>query len=213
MHALLETGRQRFWDDVDPSERLPDCSEASRQAAANGALTDFTEATRQAVTGRRQNDSLFYRTSDEAKRRMEIARSSQARQTWEELGKNYVRAEIEKEYHAKLEEAERAEGLADCTYETRVAVTGRSFPDALMYRPWWEAQRRMEVLRETIMGHPKSESLPGAPVADVPAPGEQKQLEAPAAAAAPAEDQEESATAPNAGAPASQEAAPATADD
>jgi hypothetical protein len=86
MNALLTEGGKRFWDDVEKEEEsLDDCTAASHLVAASGELTDVTTRTRLAVTGRANNDHLFYRSAEEAKRRMEIARDRKPQLSIDEL--------------------------------------------------------------------------------------------------------------------------------
>lgn len=146
MNALLNEGSKRFWDDLEREGQtaLQDCTDASKAAAATGALTDVTAKTRAVVTGRSNNEHLFYRSTDEAKRRMEVARDSTSLMTVDDLVAKQAHDEQERALHSKLVAAEQQGKLADMTHETRVAVTGRAFPDTLMYRTTDEAQARIK---------------------------------------------------------------------
>mmetsp|Transcript_15 Transcript_15/g.53 ORF Transcript_15/g.53 Transcript_15/m.53 type:complete len:237 (-) Transcript_15:289-999(-) len=144
------TGAQRFWDEQDAAEKskLQDCSEHSRLAATQGALPDVTEQTRRATTGRFYNEHLFLRSTAEVKRRMEIAREGgSAEISWDQLGRDYTAREIARELDEERHKAEEEHRLADMTYATRVAVTGRSFPDGVMYRTTKEAKMRIDAAR------------------------------------------------------------------
>lgn len=142
MHNLLREGRRLFEETVEDGE-LKDCTETSREVAQTGHLPECTRQTRIAATGRHNNDALFHRSEEEVRRRMEIARAGLPRLTWAEIGEAFARRALEKELHAKQRAAEASGRLADMTYESRVAVTGRLFPDPVLLRSSDEARQRM----------------------------------------------------------------------
>jgi hypothetical protein len=185
MNALLTEGGKRFWDDLEKEEQgLDDCTAASHLAAASGELIDMTARTRTAVTGRANNGHLFYRSAVEAKRRMEIARNGRPRLTVDDLVARRSEDAAARKLRAKLASADEAGTLADVTRETRIAITGRSYPDTLMYRTTDEAQMRIRAARIRAKrgsadaaktdGHKSGASAlvrspPGADVADMAA--------------------------------------------
>ncbi|KAJ1622705.1 hypothetical protein T492DRAFT_1060635 [Pavlovales sp. CCMP2436] len=151
MNDLLTEGSKRFWDEAELVEQggadLPDCTTASHLAAASGQLNNVTEETRRAVTGRPNNEHLFYRSYAEIKRRLEIAREGRPVLTVDDLLDRHDNEERKKELQEKLAAAEGEGKLADVTHEARVAVTGRRVPGFIMYRTGEEAQMRIKAAR------------------------------------------------------------------
>lgn len=162
MNSLLAEGSKRFWDDLEQHENqptLPDCTEASKAAAATGALTNVTAKTRAAVTGRSNNEHMFYRSTDEAKRRMEVARDSTSHMTVDDLVAKRAHEDQARALQSKIVDAEQHGKLADVTHETRVAVTGRAFPDTVMYRTTDEAKARIKAAHVRA-GHAQASQPP-----------------------------------------------------
>jgi hypothetical protein len=151
MNDLLAEGSKRFWDDAnehaEEGEDLPDCTAASHLAAASGELRNVTETTRHAVTGRSNNEHLFYRSYAEIKRRIEIAREARPVLTVDDLLARHAEEERKNELREKLAAAEGEGKLVDITHETRQAVTGRAFPESMMYRTTDEARMRINAAR------------------------------------------------------------------
>lgn len=175
MNDLLAEGSKRFWDDANGEAQEPsplqNRSAASQLAATSGELTNVTEETRAAVTGRTNNEHLFYRSTAEAKRRLEILREHKPVITVDDILARHAREEQAKALKNKLSSAADAGVLADLTHETRVAVTGRAFPDTMMYRTSEEARLRIKAahvraarngLQPTDGGTPHSEIPVGA---------------------------------------------------
>lgn len=172
MNSLLAEGSKRFWDDLEREGQatvLQDCTDASKAAAATGSLTDVTAKTRAAVTGRTNNEHLFYRSTDEAKRRMEVARDTTALMTADDLVAQHAHDEQERVLQAKLVDAETHGKLADVTHETRVAVTGRAFPDGVMYRTTDEAKARIKAAHIRA-GHAAKSDRPSSGEGGRPSP-------------------------------------------
>ncbi|KAG8467854.1 hypothetical protein KFE25_006906 [Diacronema lutheri] len=145
MNDLLAEGSKRFWDEAEKDATpLPDCTAASQLAAASGELANVTAATRATVTGRDNNEHLFYRSTAEVKRRLEIGRDHRPVVTVDDILARHDREERAKALDEKLRTAAQAGALADLTHETRVAVTGRAFPDTIMYRTSEEARLRIK---------------------------------------------------------------------
>lgn len=159
MNELLAEGSKRFWDEAEEASCLQDCTAASQLAAASGELSNVTEETRAAVTGRKNNEHLFYRSTAEAKRRLEISREHKPVVTVDDILARHDREEQAKSLESKLSSAADAGLLADLTHETRVAVTGRAFPDTMMYRTSEEARLRIKAAN--------IRARTGAPSADV----------------------------------------------
>lgn len=145
MDHILTEGSKLYWE--EESSQLPDCSASSHLAASKGELTNVTEGTREAVTGRKNNDHLFYRSMEEVKRRLEILREHKQVLTVDDIVAEHAQREREEALEGKLSSAADAGVLADMTAETRVAVTGRAFPDTVMYRSTEEARLRIKAGR------------------------------------------------------------------